>query len=154
MLLFQMPDGHMDCCCRRLLFSQPDFILQKSQLREMIESCGHICDFYPKYHCELNFIEQCWGAVKLRFHVAGHARTLNNMEKKVIACLNNIPLLQIRRYILFICSILSANCVLSFIHMPTILPGSFTCMERDFRDLRLHGQLRNSMDIGHSHQKW
>ena len=151
---FRCPDGRTDCCCRRLLFSQPDFILQKSQLEELIESRGHICDFYPKYHCELNFIEQYWGAAKLRFRVAGHARTLNNMEKKVVACLDDIPLLQIRQYILFVCSILSDNCLSSFIDMPTVLPGSFTRMERDFRDLRLHGQLGNIMDIGHSHRKW
>jgi hypothetical protein len=43
---------------------------QKSQLEELIELCGHICDFYPKYHCELNFIKQYWGAVKSQYHVA------------------------------------------------------------------------------------
>lgn len=37
---------------------------QKSHLKELITLCGHICDFYPKYHCELNFIEQYWGAAK------------------------------------------------------------------------------------------
>jgi len=95
---FKCLDGHTDCCCRRILFNQPDFVSQKSQLEELIESRHHLCDFYPKYHCELNFIEQYWGAAKLRFRVAGHAKTLNEMEKKVIACLDDIPLLQIRRY--------------------------------------------------------
>jgi hypothetical protein len=61
------PPDRLDCCCRWLLFMQPDFISQKSQLQELIELCGHICDFYPKYHCELNFIEQFWGAAKLHF---------------------------------------------------------------------------------------
>ena len=41
-----------NCCCHRLLFSQPDFVNQKSQLEELITLCGHICDFYPKYHCD------------------------------------------------------------------------------------------------------
>lgn len=52
--------GPANCCCRHLLFTQPDFISQKPQLQEHIEfeSRGHLCDFYPKYHCELNFIEQ------------------------------------------------------------------------------------------------
>ena len=41
-----------NCCCRRLLFSQSDFVNQKSQLEELITLRGHICDFYPKYHCD------------------------------------------------------------------------------------------------------
>jgi hypothetical protein len=53
---FHCPPGQTDCCCRRLLFSQPDFVDQKSQLQELIESRGHLCDFYPKYHCELNLL--------------------------------------------------------------------------------------------------
>ena len=55
---FHCPPKHTDCCCRRLLFSQPDFINQKLQVQELVESHGHLCDFYPKYHCELNFIKQ------------------------------------------------------------------------------------------------
>jgi hypothetical protein len=61
---FHCIPGRTDCCCRRLLFTQPDFESQRSQLQELIEERGHICDFYPKYHCELNFIEQYWGAAK------------------------------------------------------------------------------------------
>ncbi len=57
----------VNCCCHRLLFNQPDFASQKPMLQELIESWSHICDFYPKYHCELNFIEQYWGAAKLQF---------------------------------------------------------------------------------------
>jgi hypothetical protein len=94
---FHCPPEHTDCCCRRLLFSQPDFINQKSQVQELVESRGHLCDFYPKYHCELNFIEQYWGAAKLRFRSMARAATLEEMEKQVISSLDNIPLLQIRR---------------------------------------------------------
>jgi hypothetical protein len=61
-LLTQCPKGcapgRKDCCCRRLLYFQPDFCFQKSQLQELVESCGHLFNFYPKYHCKLNFIEQ------------------------------------------------------------------------------------------------
>ena len=67
---FKCPIDRTDCCCRRVLFTQPDFTAQKSQLQELIESCGHLCDFYPKYHCELNFIEQYWGAAKLQYRAA------------------------------------------------------------------------------------
>ena len=62
---FKCEPSCTDCCCQRLLFMQPDFVSQKSQLEEFVVSQGHICDFYPKYHCELNFIEQYWGAAKL-----------------------------------------------------------------------------------------
>jgi hypothetical protein len=40
-----------------------------------------------EYHCELDFIERYWGAAKLRFRVAGRARTLQEMEKKMLDCL-------------------------------------------------------------------
>jgi len=94
---FHCPPGRTDCCCRRLIFSQPDFAGQKSQLQDLVESHGHLCDFYPKYHCKLNFIEQYWGAAKLRFHVAGCAATMGEMERTVVACLDDIPIVQIRR---------------------------------------------------------
>jgi len=38
--------------------------------RGTTKSAGHLCIFLPKFHCELNFIEFFWGAVKkyLRDH--------------------------------------------------------------------------------------
>src|SRR5216683_4407518 len=92
-------EGQPNCCCHRILFKQLDFMLQRPQLQEFIKLCGHICDFYLKYHCELNFIKQYWGAAKLCYRIAGHARTLNAMEKKMLECLDDIPLKQIRRYV-------------------------------------------------------
>jgi hypothetical protein len=47
---FKCVAGKKDCCCRRLLFTQPDFVKQISHLEELITLQGHICDFYPKYH--------------------------------------------------------------------------------------------------------
>ena len=94
---FHCPPGRTNCCCRRLLFTQPDFESQKSQLQEYIEGRGHICDFYPKYHCELNFIEQYWGAAKFRYRAAPRPTTTANMERTVIESLDSVPLLQIRR---------------------------------------------------------
>lgn len=91
------PGGHVSCCCRHLLYSQPDFASQKPLLEEHINSRGHLCDFYPKYHCELNFIEQYWGAAKLRFRVAGRGRTLDAMKTIMLRCLDDVPLEQIRR---------------------------------------------------------
>ncbi|KAI0286505.1 hypothetical protein BC826DRAFT_917758, partial [Russula brevipes] len=87
-----------DKCRKGKVLQEPVSVSQKSQLQELVESCGHLCDFYPKYHCELNFVEQYWGVAKLRFRMAGRATTINEMERKVIQCLDDIPLLHIRHY--------------------------------------------------------
>ncbi|KIJ36226.1 hypothetical protein M422DRAFT_91105, partial [Sphaerobolus stellatus SS14] len=86
------------CCCRRLLFCQSDFCDHKSQLEEYINSRGHLCDFYPKFHCELNFIEQYWGAAKWRYRSTQKTNNIDEMEQNMIACLDDIPQLQILRY--------------------------------------------------------
>ncbi|KAF8150577.1 hypothetical protein B0H34DRAFT_801519 [Crassisporium funariophilum] len=96
---FKCAPGKTDCCCRHLLFTQPDFIAQKSHLEEFITSHGHICDFYPKYHCKLNFIEQFWGAAKFRYRSTPKTTDIDEMEKNVVACLDEIPQLQILRYV-------------------------------------------------------
>src|SRR5229473_3285160 len=93
---FYCPSGHTNCCCQHILFFQPNFISQKSQLQELIKLHGHLCNFYPKYHCKVNFIEQYWGAAKLWFHMAGYMATIAEMETKVIQCLNDVPLLHIQ----------------------------------------------------------
>ncbi|KAF8154659.1 hypothetical protein B0H34DRAFT_661116 [Crassisporium funariophilum] len=95
---FKCEPGKKDCCYRRLLFTQPDFVNQKSHLEELITSRGHICDFYPKYHCELNFIEQYWGAAKLRYRSSPKTNDIKEMEGNIKACLDDVPDVQIRRY--------------------------------------------------------
>ena len=59
-----------DCCAKRILDLQPDFVEQKSLVHETFEAAGHLCIMLPKYHCELNFIEFFWGTMKryLREH--------------------------------------------------------------------------------------
>lgn len=89
---FKCPEGSTDCCCRRILFCQPDFANQRSHLEELIESRGHLCDFYPKFHCELNFIEQYWGAAKLRYRASPRTTSISEMEKNMIDCLDAVPL--------------------------------------------------------------
>ena len=98
---FKCPPNCMDCCCQHVLFVQPDFTAQGSQLQELIESRGHLCDFYPKYHCKLNFIEQYWGAAKAQYCVVPQAKTVQEMENTVKECLDSVPLLQIQRSVPF-----------------------------------------------------
>ena len=45
------------CCARHVLGAQEDFLNQKPMIQEIIEELGHKVIFYPKFHCELNYIE-------------------------------------------------------------------------------------------------
>jgi hypothetical protein len=51
-----------ECCATALLQSQRDFAEQKGRLQEGMEAAGHSVILYPKFHCELNFIERFWCA--------------------------------------------------------------------------------------------
>lgn len=51
-----------DACT--LVAAQPDFLAQREWLRETIENAGHTVDYYPKFHCELNYIEMVWAYSK------------------------------------------------------------------------------------------
>jgi len=57
-------EENLSCCARHILASQVDFKNQKPLLQEIIEAKGHKVVFYPKFHCELNYIEMYWGAAK------------------------------------------------------------------------------------------
>jgi hypothetical protein len=87
-----------NCCCQKVLFCQPDFVQQKSALEELITAHGHICDFYPKFHCELNFIEQYWGAAKFLYRLTPATSNLKEMRANVVKCLDEVPVDQIRRF--------------------------------------------------------
>lgn len=43
-----------NCCCRRILECQPDFLEQACRLAEAIRKVGHLILFLPKFHPELN----------------------------------------------------------------------------------------------------
>jgi hypothetical protein len=52
------------CCMVYVLSNEPDFKAQKPWLEEEAVKMGFKIIFYPKYHCELNFIEMVWGWTK------------------------------------------------------------------------------------------
>lgn len=58
------PPGRTNCCCHRILFNKPNFVAVKSILEAEVWEKGFNVLFLLEFHCELNFIEQCWGAVK------------------------------------------------------------------------------------------
>jgi hypothetical protein len=50
-----------NCCARRLISIQLDFLNQKCELEERLEGSGaHCVMVYPKFHCEFNRIERFW----------------------------------------------------------------------------------------------
>jgi hypothetical protein len=57
---FKCAPGAIDCCCRRALYNEPDFVNVESLLEIKCRARGFHVIFLPKFHCELNFIEQCW----------------------------------------------------------------------------------------------
>ena len=64
---FQCEQGVDRCCCRRMLYNEPDFVEVESLLETLCKSRGYCVTFLPKFHCELNFIEQCWGYAKRKY---------------------------------------------------------------------------------------
>jgi hypothetical protein len=56
-------------------------------VQEVIEAAGHMCIFLLTFHCELNFIEFFWGAVKqyLREHCDYTFATLQENLLKALA---------------------------------------------------------------------
>jgi len=93
---FKCAEPMAGCCCSHILFNQSDFQAQQPALVELVESHGHIACFYPKFHCELNFIEQCWGAAKYQY--THFPLTLNEAQmKNVRTCLDGVDLIKMRR---------------------------------------------------------
>jgi hypothetical protein len=56
---FSCKPGATDCCCRWILYNQPDFVNVPSILETRCKAQSFKVLFLPKFHCELNFIEQC-----------------------------------------------------------------------------------------------
>lgn len=61
---FKCPTGATCCCQKRMLYNQPDFANQLSAIEIVCKARGFEAVFLPKFHCELNFIEQCWRRAK------------------------------------------------------------------------------------------
>ena len=57
-------EGKPGCCARSVSTAKHNFKEQKGRLQEELECRGWLVIFYPKFHCELNFIERYWCGCK------------------------------------------------------------------------------------------
>ncbi|TFK20849.1 hypothetical protein FA15DRAFT_682357 [Coprinopsis marcescibilis] len=78
------------CCCRRILFNQPDFTNVKSKLETACDSRGVPVLFLPKFHCELNPIEQVWGYAKRLYRLCPESSREDTLEKNSLESLNSL----------------------------------------------------------------
>ncbi|CAB4477291.1 unnamed protein product [Rhizophagus irregularis] len=85
------------CCARRVISLEPDFLAQKGAIEELIENAGHKCIFFPKFHCELNFIERYWGAAK-RYSRENCNYSWEGLQRVVPESLDSVTLITIRKF--------------------------------------------------------
>ena len=64
-------------------------------METVIEEAGYKCIFYPKFYCELNFIEMYWEASK-RYTCEYCDYTWNGLQKTIPEALDSISLVEIR----------------------------------------------------------
>jgi hypothetical protein len=84
---------------RVLLSQQPDFVDQKSMLDDWVneQGGGHSVLFLPKFHCELNFIEMYWGALK--YYCRNNCDySFKTLLPTVMDAMSSISLVTIRRF--------------------------------------------------------
>lgn len=98
---FECDPTMVNCCCRRILYMQPDFVRVKSLLKEECAARGVPVYFIPKFHPEVTFIEQCWGAAKRTFREKPITSKESKLTEFVTEALDSVNILQMRRYVVF-----------------------------------------------------
>ncbi|OBZ70989.1 hypothetical protein A0H81_09519 [Grifola frondosa] len=95
---FKCKPPMLDCCCCRLLYNQPDFCDVESMLETHCKARGFQVLFLPKFHCELNLIEQCWGYAKREYRKFPASSLEADLERNVVNALDMVPLVCMRRF--------------------------------------------------------
>jgi hypothetical protein len=91
------PDLNGGCCARTLMASQRDFQGQKGRLEEELQAAGQLVIFYPKFHCELNFIERFWCAAKW-YARENCEYTFDGLRRVLPEALDSVSSASINRY--------------------------------------------------------
>jgi len=85
------------CCMQYTLSMEPDFLEQDPWLIEETKKLGFVCKFFPKYHCELNFIEQIWGWLK-SYHRRNCTYKYADLKRELpITMIQRLPISFVRR---------------------------------------------------------
>ncbi|KAG2066940.1 hypothetical protein BDR04DRAFT_898106 [Suillus decipiens] len=62
--------------------------------------------FLSKFHCELNFIEQCWGYAKRVYRQ--YPASSKDLERNILSALESVPLDSMRRFPTQACRFMNA----------------------------------------------
>ncbi|KAI0371201.1 hypothetical protein BV20DRAFT_942876 [Pilatotrama ljubarskyi] len=95
---FKCPPGATRCCCRRWLFEEPDFRDAESLVEAHCRERGFEVIFLPKFHCELNPIEQCWCVAKCAYREFPPSSIEADLECNVLAALDSVDITKMRRF--------------------------------------------------------
>ena len=82
---------------QRVLSEMRDFKYERTKIEKYILGRKHRVLFIPKFHCELNPIERCWGTAK-RYTRQHCDYTFPGLEKTIIPALDSISVDLIRKY--------------------------------------------------------
>ena len=97
---FKCPDkGRTDCCYCRVLYNQQDFTTVESLLETYCKSRRVEVIFLLKFHCELNFIEQCWGYAKRIYRHYPASSKEADLEHNMLASLESVPLSSMKKLV-------------------------------------------------------
>jgi hypothetical protein len=91
------PEKEGKCCCQHFLYNEADFANVESHLEMICHERSFPVLFLPKFHCELNFIEQCWGRAKCKYCEFPPSSKEDIWEHNVIAALDSVSLDLMRR---------------------------------------------------------
>ena len=100
---FKCAPGATHCCCRRVLYNQPDFVKVELVLETVANTRGFTIIFLPKFHCELNFIEQCWGFAKHLYRHCPPSTKEADLTQNMLSALDSVPMESMRQYVYFLC---------------------------------------------------
>ena len=82
---------------REEIATHQDFQDEKTRLQHFLHQHGHTCILLPKFHCELNPIERCWGQAK-RYTRAHTNYTLPRLRIIIPQALDSVNPQRIQKY--------------------------------------------------------